>query len=831
MERMRQIWHYVVIEPLTLIFYAFFQPVGYSKKLENLYRETEQKPAEEKFRRLSLDLFLPLCLSIFFFSLFTRLIYTILSYLIHPQPFSVLLQSLTGSFLSAIVTVLLASLGITLVIAIAYSPATSAIERVEFYRSLISFSILLSSIGLIIFIDFGENIIAKGILLGLEAGILLNTVIDIYSLIKSKDLNTLKDNTRKFSRAYNAFNRYLTFFLLFMFIVVVFFGKGNTTSNVVGFCIFILCGIAGYYRLPFYLVSCPSFIKAYLVSNKNPSQVFTYMSRSSLHWDERVHLPLPYLKQTLLLAAQQDIKQTGKEIIFIVGERPLQARTIHTIYPTIILRTLETCENLRDIADLSSHFASALSQKKRLLAPDQEKLFLSLADISKQTANYTKAVSRRTRINQLEHMLEGLRTIFSDTDIDDEELNTLLHKAVETWTGIIKKEQDRLKNLPQEIGHIENPYTPGTVPKPGDSLFVGRQDVVQQLESALNRVDSIPPFLLNGERRIGKTSVLNQLPTMLDSHYLPIFYDLQKPGSTSSTARFLATIAAEINTVLTVKGIKIDSMEYQQLQKASKENEKEAYYVFDQWLQHLEHRLKHEDCTLLLEFDEFEKLAEAGKSQYLNLTLLLDWFRSTMQDYSRFAFLFSGVHTLEEMSITSEVSWSSCFVNVQTLRVSFLHPEEARQLITQMEPDSPGREIFASDVVEKIIRETGCHPFLVQAVCSNMINILNSEKRIHAEVQDVSVAVDQVVEKWWDSYFRDLWNRTDEKQRICLKLLKSVGEADISLLEQQSSLDTRTARRTMQKLYQRDLVQRDQDSIYRIAAPIFGEWVERSLYN
>jgi hypothetical protein len=60
--------------------------------------------------------------------------------------------------------------------------------------------------------------------------------------------------------------------------------------------------------------------------------------------------------------------------------------------------------------------------------------------------------------------------------------------------------------------------------------------------------------------------------------------------------------------------------------------------------------------------------------------------------------------------------------------------------------------------------------------------------------------------KWWNTYFIDLWKRTTPEQRICLAILKTVGEADISLLEQQSNLDTRTVRRTIQMLHRRDLV-------------------------
>src|SRR5213078_2700792 len=60
------------------------------------------------------------------------------------------------------------------------------------------------------------------------------------------------------------------------------------------------------YRLPLYLVSGPSMLLLYRASRKHPDHVFAHLRRSSLYWDERVFLPLPGLKQMLLIAAQQD---------------------------------------------------------------------------------------------------------------------------------------------------------------------------------------------------------------------------------------------------------------------------------------------------------------------------------------------------------------------------------------------------------------------------------------------------------------------------------------------------------------------------------------------
>jgi len=124
----------------------------------------------------------------------------------------------------------------------------------------------------------------------------------------------------------------------------------------------------------------------------------------------------------------------------------------------------------------------------------------------------------------------------------------------------------------------------------------------------------------------------------------------------------------------------------------------------------------------------------------------------------------------------------------------------------------------------------GCHPFLVQAVCSMLIDNLNTTQREQASIQDVEQAITQVLDEWWNTYFVDLWRRTDEEQRAFLSALKTLERADLSAIAQQTGLDERTARRAMRLLVRRDLVApSNTDETYSIAAPIFRDWVERGL--
>ena len=104
-------------------------------------------------------------------------------------------------------------------------------------------------------------------------------------------------------------------------------------------------------------------------------------------------------------------------------------------------------------------------------------------------------------------------------------------------------------------------------------------------------------------------------------------------------------------------------------------------------------------------------------------------------------------------------------------------------------------------MVEQIIQQTNCHPFLVQALCSQLVDTLNVEKRERVESADVARAVKQVVESW-DGYFDDLWKRCDEPQRACLLALDASGEAGMALndLQQRSQLDEKRIRQVLRTL-------------------------------
>jgi AAA ATPase domain len=539
-------------------------------------------------------------------------------------------------------------------------------------------------------------------------------------------------------------------------------------------------------------------------------------------------LPADELTQLLLIIAEQDTELALQEINFILTEKPENCDAAQTAWLAITIGKLKTCENLHDIAQVSQELSAILQEKSVLIPPDWITTFAILEYASREAAHYCSPLplSWRGRREALKEMITYLERTNPLAAIANNWRETFqMQEVVDKWREIAQVELEKLEKI--EINWIENPYTPGPALELSNSLFVGRRDLVRQLEDALGRGRSRPTFFLNGERRMGKSSTLKQLPAMLAAHYLPIFYDLQARGISSSIVAFLRTIAREIYEMTVSRGIQVKQLEEGRLKEAGQRNEAAVYYVFDEWLRDVEDKLEQENRTLLLTFDEFEKLGEVGQAKYLDLNLLLDWFRSVVQNHPRLALLFSGVSNLEEMSIGTGINWAGYFVNVRTLKVGFLESEEAFKLITEPVPNFPGEKIFGEEVIKEIMRVTGYHPFLVQAVCETLVNNLNADKRDRTEMQDMSVAVNQVLANWWDTYFRDLWIRTDQNQRVCLIAIKRLGAGNLEEITQQSNLGEKIVRDTIQTLLKRDLVTFENDN-YRISTPIFTEWVKRS---
>jgi len=197
------------------------------------------------------------------------------------------------------------------------------------------------------------------------------------------------------------------------------------------------------------------------------------------------------------------------------------------------------------------------------------------------------------------------------------------------------------------------------------------------------------------------------------------------------------------------------------------------FTVFDGWLDGVEAALATQGRqAILLTLDEFEALDEAIDANRLGEQAILGTLRHLIQHRPRFKLLLAGSHTLDQFQ-----RWSSYLINAQVLHLTYLHEDEARQLI-----EHPVKEFalaYDSAVSERVLALTRGHPYLVQLLCSEIVALKNEQaprQRRLATLPDVDAATPAMLERG-SQFFADIeLHQVDRAGRDLLHFLAQRGE-------------------------------------------------------
>lgn len=358
---------------------------------------------------------------------------------------------------------------------------------------------------------------------------------------------------------------------------------------------------------------------------------------------------------------------------------------------------------------------------------------------------------------------------------------------------------------------MHNPFVFGQpIEETETNLFVGRRDIVREIEVSLLGGSAKPTLVLWGPRRMGKTSVLLQLPRLLGSEFVPAFLDAQAMQVRENVGAFFQSITASASAALHRRGIPMPPL-------AAADLAENPFSVFATWVASVEERLgprRH----LLLCLDEFERIETSIREGRLPQELL-DQFRHIIQHHARIVLLFAGSHRPDEMVL----NWPDILISTKLIRVSYLHEQEARQLVTQPVPEFEVR--YTPESVDGILAHTRCQPYLIQALCYELINHLNMEGRKEAAAADVELVTERALESA-HLYFAEMWRQLDENLRTITRAIsRSQGGIDVPHLAAEISADSEAVEAGLRTLTGRSIVEHDPAGHWRFQVPMVAEWV------
>ena len=527
--------------------------------------------------------------------------------------------------------------------------------------------------------------------------------------------------------------------------------------------------IGGYFRLEWYALDVEATLVSLLRARRHPEHARSLFRSSPIYWREPIWLPLPGLRAFLRLIAEHDSRAALEECLFVILERPSQARTARAALIEITAGSLASLDTIQQIAAAADQLRGGAQEGLRLGAararlPELlDTVIPAFETLAHHAEQHLAATLPHNRRRALERLRDGAQDLGRTLALDRSAVARAFATGARRWREVAEARLAEMGQAEEAAGYVYNPFVFGQPIEETDSnLFVGRRDVVREIEVNLLGSAEKPTLVLWGPRRMGKTSVLLQLPRLLGPQFSPAFVDMQAMGARENLSAFFTAITAASANGLRRRGIEAAPLAPDGLADA-------PFGAFSHWLEEVEGKLG-PDRYLVLCLDEFERLERSIQDGRLP-SELMDEIRHIIQHHPRVVLLFAGSHRPDEMAL----NWPDALISTRLIRVSYLNDEEARQLITRPTPDFP--VTYHPDTVTGIMAATRCQPYLVQAVCFELVNALNLAGRREAQPQDVTEAVDAALDST-RLYFAEMWRQLGDSQR---KLLGALAHADDSL--------------------------------------------------
>ncbi len=529
----------------------------------------------------------------------------------------------------------------------------------------------------------------------------------------------------------------------------------------------------------------------------------------SAFWDEWQRLPLFGLDQHIVVVAERDPAAAQAAIEYLSTHRQRWAAQAAQI--ELDARQLERCADANTIANAQSQLgAGELTGPASALLRSFARISQDVDAALRQESAYNQRLALRAVEDRLDALLRELTR-------SDERYAIRFRPIATQWRETIAAHERAVAVAAEQRQEIDNPYVIGVPLTAQQEIFVGRANISARIEQLL--LDRRrPPLLLYGQRRMGKTSLLNNLGRLLPTTIAPLFVDLQGPASWASDhAGLLYNLARGMcDSAQRQRGLVLPALARESLQA-------DPFTRFDEWLDDVERSLG--DSAALLALDEFETLDAAFDEKRFSEPAVLGMLRHIIQHRARFKVLLAGSHTLDEAQ-----RWASYLINAQTVHIGYLTADEARTLIVQPVKDFTLR--YEPDAVERVLRLTRGHPFLAQLLCAEIVARKNeqapSERRL-ARLADVEAAIPDALNSG-SFFFADVErNQADEAEAKLLRWMAAHGEGAVIARDdvRQWATDAADGERALRRLVRRELLERVNGG-YRFQVELVRRWFARA---
>ena len=458
-----------------------------------------------------------------------------------------------------------------------------------------------------------------------------------------------------------------------------------------------------------------------------------------------------------------------------------------------------------------------------LLRPNTWQAIASLHRVIEDTQLIQRSISRATRAFALNRTQGELTNILNHPQILPEAERGLIIEIAQNW-------QQALLQVAGEVGEISitkpvrNPYIIGD-PVLGQR-FVGREDVIRELEELWLTSESLQSVVIYGHRRMGKTSILRNAANSIGSGVQVAYINMLTAGNISQgVGEVLMAICDVISeTVNLPPPSDADLLNL-------------PYRTFERYLKQIvETRLIPSQQGLIIALDEFEKIEELIELEKIPADFM-GYLRGVVQMSSQIAFSFAGLHTLEEMTADY---FEPFFASVIPIHVGFMQRGATYQILANpVDIGDITSENFPLDctreALDHIYHLTYGQPYLVQLVGFQLVRRYNDQvfEMGHSRdpvftVNDVEAVVNPEFFKRGRYYFDGVWSQAAQgaanQQTILQALAPHIHGLSLQELAEATGINYQDIQHSLCTLERHDVVN-EHKGHWRIVVELFRRWV------
>ena len=387
-----------------------------------------------------------------------------------------------------------------------------------------------------------------------------------------------------------------------------------------------------------------------------------------------------------------------------------------------------------------------------------------------------------------------------------------------------------------------SPYIVGP-PVDRAEMFFGRDGIMDQIRRHLGG-EQANVILLEGNRRTGKTSILQQLrKEEALPGWVPVYCSFQDMDS-MSTSNVFRLLARQTGIALADAGIETwipdappreSGRPFKMAFLAALRGAFSGGHPYETLALYLAAAIEAaKPRRVLLMLDEFDKLQEGIDGGDASPQVPGN-IRHLLQHQSGLGAILTGSRRLKRLR---EEYWSALFGFGHRIGVSALPEEEARRLVTE----PVARRIrYLPQARDRLVALCVRHPFLIQSLCSRVFDqaAAGSERTITDDLVDLA-ATEMVRD---NEHFRTLWDYAgSERRRLILALSDRMADASdafnrdlIGMKFEEHGVPVRDGEALaddITELRELELLEIDQSYrgvTYRLAIPLMAEWLRMNV--